>query len=72
MSYRGIFKSGVVVLDPNLHLAEGQAVEVVEIAEQSSTVDALPAAGLWRDRTDIADSGDESLRLRRSIEDRTE
>ncbi len=68
MSYRGVVKSGVVVLEPNAHLAEGQAVEVT--LTDPATTDVLPAAGLWRDRTDIADSVEESVRLRRSIENR--
>ena len=63
-------KSGVVVLEPNAHLAEGQNVEVIEITEVNPSSDELPGAGLWGDRTDLGNSAHESLRLRRSMERR--
>ncbi len=63
----------MVVLEPEAHLAEGQAVEVTEIQiSLASTTGELPGFGLWRDREDIKDSGEESLRLRRSMEQRSE
>jgi hypothetical protein len=70
MSYRGVVKGGVIVLEPNVHLAEGQTVEVTEITEAADVSNELPGAGLWRDRTDLKDSADESLRIRRSMEHR--
>jgi hypothetical protein len=72
MNYRGVVKSGVVVLEPDAHLAEGQAVEVIEIPAASAATAELPGFGLWRDREDIKDSGEESLRLRRNMEQRAE
>jgi hypothetical protein len=74
MSCRGTVKNGVVVLEPGAELPEGAAVEVVAIGAGAKAValtsEDLPAFGLWRDRSEFADSADASLELRRQIERR--
>jgi hypothetical protein len=39
MSHRGHVRNGVVVLDIPISMANGQAVEVIPIVQESSTVD---------------------------------
>ena len=66
MSFRGVMKNGVVVLEEPANLPEGQQVEMTPVT--SSDDAQLPAFGLWRDRQDITASAAESLRIRREME----
>ena len=67
MTYRGQVKNGVVVLEGS-HLPEGTEVEVVPLKDRGSSLANHPAFGMWKDRTDIADSAEYSLKLRRRVE----
>jgi len=68
MTYLGVVKNGVVELEGSEKLPDGQRVEVTPVT--TSDGNTLPAFGLWRDRADISDSAEESLRLRNQIERR--
>jgi len=70
MTYRGIVRGGVVVPEDGVILPEGAEVEI-SAADLTSTSDSVPGFGLWRDRPDMTDSAEASLRLRREAEKRS-
>jgi hypothetical protein len=70
MDYRGTVKGGVIVLDPGVSLPEGQGVVVTPAVTTSTNLDELPGAGMWGDRTDIGDTTQWALDLRRAMERR--
>lgn len=70
MTYRGIVRGGVVVPEEGVMLPEGAEVEILS-AEPAPPTDSVPGFGLWRDRADMTDSGEASLRLRREAEKRS-
>ncbi len=70
MTYRGIVKNGVVVVEPGAKIPEGTPVQVVPLDQDAHKGGELPAFGLWRDRTDLPDSGAASLKLRAQAEKR--
>jgi hypothetical protein len=68
MEYRGTVQGGVVVVEAGAILPEGQMVDVTPVP---SAVDGdLPAAGLWRDRTDLGETAEVARELRRATNDR--
>jgi hypothetical protein len=68
MTYRGIISKGVVVLPDEAGLPDGTLVEVKPVTESSDNLGELPAFGIWRDRSDLGDSAEASLKLRESLE----
>lgn len=68
MRYTGRVRNGVVLLDDGTPLPEGARVEVFTVSEEGPV--SLPAFGLWRDRSDMTDSAEASLSLRRATERR--
>ncbi len=75
MTYRGIVSNGVVVLD-GIKPEEGTIVLVTpvesSVAGGSSMAD-HPAAGIWKDRTDLPDDAVEASRvLRRKLMSRVD
>jgi hypothetical protein len=72
MTYRGVIKDGVVVLADGGTLPEGQVVDVTPIPLAAAELDNddFPGFGLWKDRTDLGDTGEYSLKLRRAMEER--
>jgi hypothetical protein len=72
MSYRGTVKNGIVVLEDGAELPDGQPVEVTALPLDPANTSDLPGFGLWRDRIDLPDAAEESLRLRSAIEHRAQ
>ena len=70
MTYRGIVKNGVVIVEQGARIPEGTPVQVVPLDEDACKGGELPAFGLWRDRTDLPDSAEASLKLRAQTERR--
>ena len=70
MSYRGIVKNGVVVLDSGAKLPDGTAVQVQALDEDERSLLRHPARGIWRGRADLTDPAEASRRLRRQLEER--
>jgi hypothetical protein len=76
MTYRGVVKDGVVVVTDGGELPEGQLVEVTpvpllaRVPDATPETDDFPGFGLWKDRTDMGDTSEFSLKLRRSMEER--
>ena len=64
MVYRGRVTAGVVVLEGEPPL-EGTLVEVIPVKEDAANRPSLashPAAGIWKDRTDLAADSSEATR----------
>lgn len=70
MTYRGVVKNGVIVLDDSERLPDGTVVEVSPASNGDRPRFGNPAFGMWADRTDMTDSAEASRALRRSIERR--
>ena len=70
MSYLGIVRKGVIVLDGDAQLPEGTAVEVRPVATDGNSLLQHPARGVWHDRSDMSDPAEASLRLRKQLEAR--
>jgi hypothetical protein len=72
MTYRGIVRGGVVVLEGELRPADGTPVEVTPLESKPDSLSSLPAFGIWRDRNDMADSEEATRRLRERSERRSD
>ena len=68
MTYRGIMSKGLVVLQDDAVLPDGTLVDVTPVSDTSENLAELPAFGIWRDREDLGDSAEASLKLRRQVE----
>ena len=70
MTYRGIVSNGVVVLEDEIPL-EGTVVEVTALGDLAigvHRIEAHPAIGIWKDRTDLpADPVEASKVLRQRL-----
>ena len=71
--YGGSVQGGVIVLEPRQRLPEGQAVDVIPLQPPPPAADEddLPGAGLWQDRTDLGDTAEAALELRRATDQRS-
>jgi hypothetical protein len=67
MSFRGTVQGGVIRLVGAV-LPDGQVVDVTPVPPVPPPP--LPAAGLWADRTDLGETAEASLELRRLAESR--
>lgn len=70
MTIQGYVKAGQVHTDRPLDLPDGTAVEIIAPDDAIESLSDLPAFGMWRDRTDLGDSGEASLTLRARAERR--
>ncbi len=68
MTYRGVVKKGVVVLEPDSALPDGTVVDVAPIDSTQEPLHDHPAFGIWRNREDMSDPVEASRRLRETIE----
>lgn len=70
MTYRGIVKNGVIVLDDDTPLPDGTMVEVAPLGNKTKSLAEHPAFGIWRERKDMSDPVEASRRLREQLERR--
>lgn len=70
MTYRGIVKNGVIVLDDDAPLPDGTVVEVAPLDSNARSLAEHPAFGIWRLREDMGDPVEASRRLREELERR--
>ena len=68
MTYRGIISKGTVVLQDEAALPDGTFVEVTPVSDAADNLGQLPAFGIWRDRSDLGDAAEASLKLRKLVE----
>ena len=68
MTFRRTVQGGVIRL-VGTALPDGQVVDVTPVPPPLPPPP-LPAAGLWADRTDLGETGEASLALRRLAESR--
>ena len=71
MTYRGIVKNGVIVLDDKAPFPEGTVVEVAPLDSNAKSLAQHPAFGIWKLREDMTDPVEASRRLRERLERRT-
>jgi len=64
MTYRGIVKNGVIVLDREDALPEGTQVEILPLEDNGGSLETHPAFGVWRGREEMKDPAAASRRLR--------
>jgi len=73
-----ISEDGKLIVDETLAVPAGD-VEVIILRSPTKlfqrhhaveSLSELPACGIWKDRSDISDSGEYALKLRRQIEER--
>lgn len=62
MSYRGIVKNGVIVLDSGAKLPDGTPVQVQPLNDEERSLLRHPARGIWRGRADMTDAAEASRR----------
>jgi len=73
-----ISEEGMLIVDEALPLPAGDVeviilripTKVVQRRHAVKSLSELPACGIWKDRSDISDSGEYALKLRRQIEGR--
>ena len=74
MTYRGIVKNGVIVIEAGGELPDGQVVDVTTVSTTAprgdSKTENLPAFGLWKDRGEWSDSAEAARQLRQMTESR--
>lgn len=70
MSYRGIVKNGVIVLEAGAQLPDGTAAQVQPLADDGESLLRHSAMGIWRERADVSDAAEASRRFRKQIEER--
>ena len=70
MTYRGVVKDGVIVLDHDAPLPDGTVVEVAPLGNDAESLADHPAFGIWRQREEMNDPVEASRSLREQLERR--